>query len=314
MPSEELSTYEQDVNEFFTRLRPDDFEAAHCLFCGQNPKSQVLFKTKTIEISRCSCGFVYNSRQPKLYKLNEFYQRSSAINVWAKLKTSQSELERQQRKFGQAALWLANSKAKSVLDVGCGNGVFLRGLKELNHKIEVCGIDQSAAAIQECHNQDIPAHNQSIVDFFQDNKKEWDAITLWGCLEHLKDPVAQLRLIAKKISVNGVLVVCVPNVASRVVRMLWDKCFTFCPQHLWYFDGHTLVRLLDEVGFSIVRRQTIEPESLPIMKYTHGFQPYQDLPAWAESRYTPQPLVEHYDKTILDANEGYKLVYIARKR
>jgi SAM-dependent methyltransferase len=81
----------------------------------------------------------------------------------------------------------------------------------------------------------------------------FDVVTLFGVLEHLPDPVEQLRLVRRVLRDGGELVIAVPYVKSlnRVVARLsrhdWDM---FCePGHLYHFDRRTLTRLVTQAGF-----------------------------------------------------------------
>jgi len=97
--------------------------------------------------------------------------------------------------------------------------------------------------------------------------------------------------------------VIVPNVDSEVVKQLWGKCFTFCPQHLWYFNQDTLKLLYEKAGLREIHHETIEREYLPWAKSRFGLDPYDFVPL-------THMYPDHWDA---DQYQGYKIVSIAQK-
>ncbi len=77
-----------------------------------------------------------------------------------------------------------NSK---VLEIGCGNGVFLKQLSNLNLNYEIDGCDLNLLAINQAIDQ---RHNLTIYDIHQRNidlKDKYDAIFLLDVIEHIDD-------------------------------------------------------------------------------------------------------------------------------
>lgn len=294
-----------DVQEYFGALPQEAFETAYCLFCPPQTPSEFQFVKGTMHIVKCECGFLFNQRQPTQKTLNEFYSRSRAMNTWATLKQTHKEERRQIEKFGDTVEFLHDSGVRNVLDIGCGTGKFL---SLLSNSIDKVGVDQHETSLAVAKANGVQTINASIEEFFDTNKETYDAITLWGLVEHNKRPKELLARCYQALNENGVVVICVPNAESSVVLNLWEDCYTFCPQHLWYFNPRNLIRLLKESDFHFLNYHTVETESLPILKKNLGHHPYDNV---AILNY--QGALDEMDRIINCMGWGYKMILIGSK-
>lgn len=294
--------YEKEVLRFFDQLPESAFRRVDCIFCKEKTRRVVLFKKGTMRVVRCKCGFVYNERQANPSALTAFYRKSEAMTSWSRIKTSEAEDARQKQKFGRAIKFITDSKAKSVLDFGCGNGTFLALAKDAGVPM-VHGIEPNEDAAEVARSRGIWVNEH--------HSWRFDYASAWGVLEHHPEPFDLIRALKTFTGNKGHVVVCVPNVEAPVVTTLWKDCFTFCPQHLWYFSMQTLTDLLDLCGLEVVEMHTIEPEAKPYLKRLSGFKPYRKLPKWAEIQYLAPDYVRRVENEIMECDQGYKIVAIA---
>lgn len=309
----DLTRYQDEVRNYFNNLPESSFEQVSCLFCGQYEKKHLLFRKETMEIYRCRCGFVWNGRQPTQDALNGFYKASNAMDEWAKIKSSELEEKRQAEKFDKAIQFLVDNEIETILDVGCGTGKFLSLLKKAAHMktkpIREIGIDTNPASLKVAKSLGVTVLETTLDDLNPNLK--FDAVTLWGVLEHVKDPKKTLDQCVDRLLPGGYLVICVPNVDSRIVRTLWEKCFTFCPQHLWHFNKEALQFLVGMNGLLTKDAYTVETEAVPIAKHRWGYAPYEPWPPYPAAAVDMsianiQADIERYDT-------GYKVVGIFQK-
>lgn len=146
---------------------------------------------------------------------------------------------------------IGNKERKTVLDVGCGEGFFLKGLEMMDW--EISGTDYSIAGIK-LHNPSIakkirvgPAKNV-LAELVNENKK-FSLINLGNILEHVLDPISLLKMIRPLLRTNGVLRVVVPNDASGFQKLLKNAkrsrdSWIHPPDHLSYFNFESLVSVL----------------------------------------------------------------------
>lgn len=313
MTNRDHQAFESAVKEFFNELPTDAFETVACPLCYQKEKSH-LFNKESMSVVRCRCGLVYNEHQAKDFALHNFYQKSDAMKTWSMLKQTKKEILRQKEKFEYAAQWLVEKEVKSVCDIGCGTGEFLRWVRLNSQNVSLYGFDSHEESVNVARASGIKAEVKGIENFLDTNEKKYEAITLWGVLEHYKYPQKLLKDLSNHLEPGGYLAVCVPNVESTVVKSLWKDCYTFCPQHLWYFDVMTITKIMNNTGFQMVEGYTIEPEVVPVLKRQNGYQPYGTIPEWEEERILSPQSLTRLSQDVLTANRGYKIVFIGQKQ
>lgn len=267
----DLAQYENEVWQFFNNLPESSFEKSHCLFCGPESQVEEMFHKGSMVVSRCQCGLVFNSRMPKQKTLSDFYKNSSALKSWSEFKDT--DRKRELEKFGGVITEIKNQCPGSVLDIGCGNGTFL----SLIHCENKVGIDESPEAIQKAKNKGLNVINSPIDEYFNSNDQKFDVITAFGVLEHLRNPANFIDQCFDRLNKNGTMFVCVPNFRSKVFKTLRKECFSYCPQHLYYFDQKTITRLFSEHGLRVTHCYGVEDESTPIAKWMLGIDPYKKV-------------------------------------
>ncbi len=146
-----------------------------------------------------------------------------------------------------------------ILDVGCGEGVFAKFLKDQGLAQEVWGVELneglSLVAAQHLDKvligdisaiiSDLPAEFFDVV-FFNDS------------LEHMVDPFSVLNSIRAKISRNGYVIGSLPNIGyiRQVYELIIQKDWRYCDQgimdrtHLRFFTLKSMKRMFSETNFT----------------------------------------------------------------
>ena len=139
---------------------------------------------------------------------------------------------------------------ESLLDVGCGNGLFLNHLSATQGQRfqRLCGADRSKAALAHVRTECVEASCEQLP--FGD--REFDAVTCMEVLEHLPEPVypKAIREIVRIAARHVILTVpYAEDLEWSLIRC--DKCHCrFNPAyHLRSFKEVTLRHLLDGTGF-----------------------------------------------------------------
>lgn len=242
---------------------PTDTEDRSCGYCGQTT-SRKLYATTTTEgdtfsFRRCAdCQAVFLAPRPSRERLARAYNssyygpgdRKFIAPVERVIDTFRSSRAR------RVAKGLAPQAR--VLDIGCGNGGFLKSLARLGfdaHGIELPGASGKRAA----QIDDITVHIGSLEDSPYIGQR-FDAVTMWHVIEHLIDPRKTLAATAEMLDIGGRLHISLPNIDSwqcRVFRGNWLHHDP--PRHLFYLGPDELTSEVEQLGF---RRTAINFQSL----------------------------------------------------
>ncbi len=147
---------------------------------------------------------------------------------------------------------------ESILDLGCGDGLFLRNVNA-QKKI---GLDLSETAVATAKKK---GTDTRVFDFEHEElpfkKDEFDVVTLLDVLEHTFQPDVQLRNAAR---VGKKVIITVPNFAFAISRL--QAFFGKVPSvlgerkgHVFYFTRKKLHEIFSRAGVSIVKEKYYFP-------------------------------------------------------
>lgn len=142
-------------------------------------------------------------------------------------------------------------KVRSLLDVGCGNGLFLRRVKELRPDIKILhGADRSAAALAHAT---FPT-TQASANALPLSSRSFDCVTCLEVVEHLPLELYELALGELARISRYQLLISVPHEQDLTIgRVECPTCRTlFNPDyHLRSYSQHSLRTLFDSLGYTM---------------------------------------------------------------
>jgi 2-polyprenyl-3-methyl-5-hydroxy-6-metoxy-1,4-benzoquinol methylase len=151
-----------------------------------------------------------------------------------------------------------------VLDVGCGSGDLLVRLRDMGAR-EVRGLDFSPTATAICREKDLDVETGTFPDY-PETSGDFDAIFMINYIEHVQDPLVELKKAAMLLRPGGILIGELPNFDSldRVLfRQYWGG--NHCPRHTYQFGPTILTSILRTAGFETIdTRQDINPGHLAL--------------------------------------------------
>jgi len=137
-------------------------------------------------------------------------------------------------------------------DVGGSKGYFVEALMDAGYQ-RVWGIDPQQAAVERAQLQDIPMIVGSTADigpmFAERGTKN---ATLFHVIEHLPDPVADIKRIYDALPVGGHLIIETPDFGSYAFKKTDYQHKLVYPEHLFYFNINNLQTFLKNMGFTVV--------------------------------------------------------------
>ncbi len=140
--------------------------------------------------------------------------------------------------------------AKTLLDIGTGIGIFTRIALDRGWQAE--GLEFTP---EDCQY----AKEKFGLDLLQENfynfkeNKKYDAVTLFEVIEHLRNPLKDLKQISKLIKDNGILVIATPMQDSVYAKKVKENNLFWCTvTHLSYFTKDVLSNYLKESGFELI--------------------------------------------------------------
>lgn len=144
-----------------------------------------------------------------------------------------------------------------VLDVGAGDGTLVAALRRRGR--DAIGLERNA---------DGP-HLMS--GELADVTGSWAAIVFWHSLEHFREPGMALADAARLLAPGGLLVVAIPNAASRQARRFGDRWLALdLPRHLVHVPADALTTKIDEVGLRVERLSHLRGGQVAF-GWAHGF-------------------------------------------
>jgi 2-polyprenyl-3-methyl-5-hydroxy-6-metoxy-1,4-benzoquinol methylase len=139
---------------------------------------------------------------------------------------------------------------KSILDIGCGHGVYGRELVKKGYAYT--GIEANEKYVEEANKHvDVRLMRAEKLDF---PSKSVDTVIMFEVLEHLEDPYAALEEIVRVVRKN--LIVTVPNIAPMVDCVEYNVVMHHFMEstHVNFFTGSMLSRFLKKY-FPVVKVQ-----------------------------------------------------------
>jgi len=226
----------------------------NCPVCGKEVEAKAYRETYVSD---------WNKKEYKLY-----HCPSCDLQWWEPLKV-EPEFYEEEGEEGYAVFHLGISetlgenhkmffkhfplKSGRLLDVGCGDGRFLKKAKEVG--FEVWGIDFDRKSVEVCRKKRglENVYAMSLEEFSEFAKKKglkFDVITFFEVLEHQDRPREFLEKVKELLKPGGWIAGSVPN-REGIFKLLERKHtkIDYPPHHFLWFNKKSLLNLLSLAGF-----------------------------------------------------------------
>lgn len=240
-------------------MKPSKMELMHrnCPVCGEDkPKSIDHLKKITLDMKLViceNCGMIYHDPIPKQEDLIDYYiNEYRAMVVFGNIITCNRKNEYHKRFIGHL---IDGEKKLKVLDYGCAQGYLLKMLKDKGHTTE--GIEHTRGFV----NYAKYVYGLDVYDDVEKTSGDFDLVAYYHVLEHIPEADKELINIKKKMKSDALLYIAVPHYRELVPPMAPDMKATydefFPEEHLYYWTMDTLERMLNRVGYEVLKKDDL---------------------------------------------------------
>lgn len=266
-----------------------------------------------------TCGFHHVDPYPSVEYLTEFY--------------GQYEMPTPQANLAETARLLAGCLQPNakVVDMGCGDGGFLKEMHALGFN-NLVGFDQSPG-LERAQQLGFGTFYKSNVWSFLDEaesegEQDAEAFVMVNVLEHVAEPINLLQRIRKVMKSGALLSVTVPNDFSPLQKAFLkvkghQPWFVHLPDHLNYFDFHSLKNVLEQNGFNVIDQSALYPLELFLLQDLDYVENPDLGPVAHQRRVTFEEnlkkagmtdVLDHFYKTLAAGGYGRDIMLVAKKR
>jgi 2-polyprenyl-3-methyl-5-hydroxy-6-metoxy-1,4-benzoquinol methylase len=147
-----------------------------------------------------------------------------------------------------------------LLDVGCGNGIFLDSSKKFGFTPE--GIEPNPVAIDLCRKLYAFSPHRGFLTMDSNLPKNFGVLTAWDVIEHVSDPRIFLETCHAHLQNNGILLLETPDESCFIRKLIYIlitipiginrdglRKKIYYLSHRYYFTRKSIAILLKNVGF-----------------------------------------------------------------
>ena len=199
-------------------------------------------------------------------------------------------------------------RGKSVLEFGCGNGGFLKQIKDIAE--EVSGIELMEEARERLNSEGIRVYKS-----LSEINEKYDIICMFNVIEHLNNPDDILKDVHNALNEGGSFVCETCNVDCVLSSLYSCKAyedFTYWSEHVILFNSETLEKMINRNGFRTEKNTQLERYSLG----NHLFWLSQGKPGGHEKwkDFNDKEINKAYEKILVSKGIADTLWYIGTKK
>lgn len=229
---------------------------------------------ETFEMVQCkSCELVFTNPRPEADKAGKYYQSEAYISHSNTQKGLINQLYHWVRNITlkQKTQWIKGYQIgeKKLLDIGCGNGHFLKACQEDGWNITGMELDpDTAKRASELLQQDIHPSIKKI-----ESNEQFDLITMWHVLEHVYEMKEYFAFFKSQLSPKGKLLLALPNHKSYDAELFQQYWAAYdVPRHIYHFNPSTLAFLAQQEGFKLIKSKGLIFDSFYIALLSNQYK------------------------------------------
>lgn len=282
-------------------------EIKRCYLCGSNQlinRDGQVRDNSNLKILECTnCGLVFLSSHDHINEM--FYEDSNMSNDSLDLDQWRKETYDDDKRRFYSLSSVINDK--TVLDYGCGNGGFIKLIEpkvKYAHGVEPelrsrLGLIKDGFTVFD----KIPETNQ------------YDIITLFHVIEHLKDPIKTISELSNYLTPNGKIIIETPNSDDALLTLYKNQAFsefTYWSCHLYYFNEITLSNIITRSNLNVNEIHQIQRYSLSNHLYWLSNNTPGGHNIW--KNFNGEKINQWYETSLADLKKCDTILIIATKK
>lgn len=257
------------------------FNYTKCPVCQNQSFSKFLsckdytVSQETFNIVCCnSCGFKFTNPIPDVSDLGNYYKSEEYISHSNTKKGLVSRLYHFVRNYTlkrKLSLVAGYVSRGTILDYGCGTGMFLNTMKAAGWNTYGMEPDSGARSIASEMGLVIGKDKEELE--LKAAGLKFDAITLWHVLEHVTDLESTLSYFSTHLNPNGALIIAVPNHISFDAKHYEEFWAAYdVPRHLYHFEPKTIEALLASARFKLINKHPMKFDSFYVSMLSEKYK------------------------------------------
>jgi SAM-dependent methyltransferase len=230
----------------------EQLETADCPLCGAGNGKPTRFDFTPYKLARCAeCGLYFfavrltHGSVAKLYAHHDYFEGQGYDSYTAQEPALRLTFRRFLKQLNERF-----PLQGTLLEIGCGYGYLLDEARPYFQ--QRVGTDFSPQAVKQAATYGAKIYQGDFDALPREDR--YDCIILAHVIEHVYRPVPLLHAIRDKLKAGGVVAVATPNIGSFWFPLMGRKWASFkVPEHVAFYDRHTLNRLLASAGFRDIR-------------------------------------------------------------
>ncbi len=244
-----------------------------CLICESNATRPV-WQQGNSRIEQCKgCGVFFTADRPTEEEMMRLYDGDELIGERPDPQTEEVgphpgwKMTEHARLLDRIEYW--GVRSGTLLDVGCFSGLFLSNAKKRG--FEIVGVEPNKDAYLHVRNTRGFEVVHGSLESAHFETARFSVVSYLDVIEHVPNPVSELKEAFRILRPGGIVVLTTPNVAGlpqRVVKTKrWITGEPFCPidgvpWHLWGLTRVSLARCVEKAGFTVKEISWLEPSPL----------------------------------------------------
>ncbi len=238
-------------------------ESVRCNLCGADDTLHIA-EIDGFHIVKCrQCGLVYVNPRYRQQQLQEIYTEEyydhDGINNGLEFFGYDNYVDDEENiktTFAKRLNTIERYAARGrLLDVGCATGFFLDLARSQGWEVVGSEVSEfSAHYARQTLGLDVRLGTLKQLSF---EGEAFDVVTMWDVIEHVPDPLGELREVWRILRDGGVLSIITPDAGSLIARLLgarWEE-FRRVREHVYFFSRRTMRETLRKAGFGVLKTE-----------------------------------------------------------